>query len=249
MNSNIIYQRQDNNKAGPENTAALFVSLYVVILAFFILLTSNAQFDAEKTQHVTDSVKKAFSVEIPTDVDVKTPHVGDQLSVTQFFEEMQSSVQSIVPLDEMEVITDGNRMIIKMDSTALFNRDDPSLRYDRRGFYTRLSDTMSKWRGGMQMQLSFLQGVDKLLASDANASSTLEITRAGNFVRFMENRGAPPKNLSVAIEQGAGETITLIFDVLAFNAEKLDFSAEETPKQPAPPQGAIPLSGIRGARP
>lgn len=252
MSTEITYQRNDK-EAGPENTAALFVSLYVVILAFFILLTSNSQFDAEKTQNVTESVKKAFSVKIPTQTDVKTPHIGSELSVTQFFDEVQSSVQSAIPLEEMKVITDGSRMIITMPSTAMFNRDDPNLRHDRRQLYTRLSDTMSKWRSGMQLQLSFLQGVAKPVAKDANAASTLEITRAGNFVRFMENRGAVPKNMTIALEQGEAGTITLIFDVQAFDARKLDFAkpepeAEAEAEKPAPvaPKGAIPLSRIKG---
>lgn len=247
MNADINYQRSESSQASPDNTAALFVSLYVVILAFFILLTSSAQFDAEKTKNVTDSVKKAFSVDVPTDTDIKTPHVGSELSVTQFFNEMQSAVASVVPLEEMEVITDGGTMIIKMNSTALFNRDDPNLRHDRRDLYTRLSTTMSKWRSGMQMQLSFLQGVEKPIVK--RTSSTLEITRAGNFARFMENRGAKPENLSIAIEQNNPDTITMIFDVLAFDANKLEFKEkEEAPEEPAAPKGAIKLHSMGAAR-
>ncbi|MCH2546985.1 MAG: hypothetical protein MK052_05195 [Alphaproteobacteria bacterium] len=240
MNANIDTQNNDSNDNN--NTAALFVSLYVVLLAFFILLTSNSQFDAEKTKNVTDSVKKAFSMDVPTDTNIKTPTHGSEVSVKQFFNELQTAVHSIVPIEEMDVITDGRTMVMKMQSTALFNRDDPNLRYDRRDFYRRLSDIMTKWREGMRMQLEFLQGVDK--SAQASTASTLEITRAGNFARFMENRGTIPQSLSVALEQNAPDTITMIFTVVSLDTTKLNFMKEKAPDT-APAQGAIPLSNMK----
>lgn len=245
MTVQIDYQRHEKERAGPENAAALFVSLYVVVLAFFILLTSNAQFDAEKTKNVTDSVKRAFSIEVPTDVEVKTPSLGSELSVQQFFNEVQTAVHSIVPLEEMEVVTDGRNMTMTMDSTALFNRDDPSLRPDRREFYARLSDTMTKWRGGMQMNLDFLQGVPRPTGGVQDAA-TLQVTRAGNFARFMENRGAEPKSLNIAIEQGLPDKVIFVFEVTAFDASKLDFGKPET--EESKPQ-TIRLNDTNGGQP
>lgn len=246
MSVQIDYQRSKKDRPGPENSAALFVSLYVVVLAFFILLTSNAQFDAEKTRNVTDSVKKAFSMEVPTDVEIELPSIGSELSVRQFFDEMQAAVHSVVPLAEMEVVTDGRNMTMTMDSTALFNRDDPHLRHDRRDFYTRLSDTMTKWRDGMQMNLYFLQGVPHPSGSAADAA-TLQVTRAGNFARFMENRGAAPDSLNIAIAQGQAETITFTFEVTAFDANELDFGAP--PPENADTTQTIRLNGASGGQP
>lgn len=239
MSADINFQSKEQDKPSPESSAALFVSLYVVILAFFILLTSNAQFDVEKTQHVVNSVNKAFSIDVVSKTDIQVKSLGNELSVTQFFEEMQSSLQSVVPLEEMKVITDGQQMRIEMEATALFNRDDPNLRYDRRNFYRRLSETATKWRKGMDMHLSMLQGVEKPVAAGANAASTLEITRGGNFARFMENRGKAPETLSIAIEQGNAGKIILIFDVLSFDREKLDFPAEEAPSSTSVPLGSV----------
>lgn len=240
MSADIEFQSHSKPKAGPENTAALFVSLYVVILAFFILLTSNAQFDVEKTKDVSESVKKAFSMDIPSETEVKRPTVGSELSVTQFFEEIQDSVKTVVPLEEMEVITDGTTMIMTMDSTALYNSGDSELRYDRSGFYERLSDTMGKWREGMLMTLTFVQGLPR------NTDSGLYVARGGNFARFMENHGSAPESLSVGIEEHGGDTITLIFDVRSFDANKLDFGEQETPAETeAAPQQPIQLNRLR----
>lgn len=224
MSADIDFKGAEKEKPSPDSAASLFVSLYVVILAFFILLTSNAQFDVEKTKHVVDSVNKAFSIEIPSETDVRIPSIGNELSTTQFFEEMQKSLQTIVPIEEMDVITDGQQMVITMDSTALFNRDDPNLRYDRRHFYRRLAETMTEWRKDMSMHLSMVQGVETPLPSDATAKSTLEVTRAGNFARFMENQGTEPRNIDIAIEQGEPNIIRLIFE-----AELLEDAQPEMP--------------------
>lgn len=232
MSADIDFKGAEKEKPSPDGAASLFVSLYVVILAFFILLTSNAQFDVEKTKHVVDSVNKAFSIEIPSETDVRIPSIGNELSTTQFFEDMQKSLQSVVPLEEMDVITDGQQMVITMESTALFNRDDPNLRYDRRHFYRRLAETMTKWRQDMAMQLSMVQGVETPLSVDANAKSTLEVTRAGNFARFVENQGTEPRNINIAIEQGEPGIIRLIFEAQLFESEQAETPSVTVPAEP-----------------
>lgn len=248
MSADIDLKGSEREKPSPDNAASLFVSLYVVILAFFILLAANAQFDVEKTKSVMDSVNKAFSIEVLSETDMRINSIGDEVSVTQFFEDMQKSLQSVVPLEEMQVITDGQQMIITMHSTALFNRDDPNLRYDRRRFYHRLSETLTKWREGNDMHLTMVQGVKKPVSGSANASTTLEITRAGNFARFMENRGVAPHDLLIAIEQNNPDTISLIFDVVEFDPSKLDFKqiTPDATSPPAVPSGAISLESLGG---
>lgn len=249
MSADIDLKGSEREKPSPDNAASLFVSLYVVILAFFILLTSNAQFDVEKTKNVVDSVNKAFSIEVVSETDVRIDSIGNELSATQFFEDMQKSLQSVVPLEEMKVITDGQQMIIIMRSTALFNRDDPNLRYDRRRFYHRLSETLTQWRKGTDMHLTMIQGVEKPVSGDANASTTLEITRAGNFARFMENRGVAPHDLLIAIEQNNPDTISLIFDVVHIDSSKLDLGnlAPEQEETPAPAAGnPVSLQSLGG---
>lgn len=228
MSSEINFQRSEHDRSSPSNTAALFVSLYVVVLAFFIVLAANSQFDVEKTKTASQSVRKAFSTELETDVSVPLPSIGNELSVTQFFKEMQESIQSVVPVTEMEVITDGQMMVMKIPVTSLFNRNDPHLRHDRRDFYNRLAAPMRKWRNGVELHLSFLHGTEKPARHGATAFSSLEISRTGNFVRFMENKGANPHSLSIALEQGNAGQLTFIFDVRAFDAGKLDFGKAKT---------------------
>lgn len=234
MSSEITFQRSERDQSSPSNTAALFVSLYVVVLAFFIVLAANSQFDVEKTKAASQSVREAFSSDLETDVPFFAPSIGNELSVTQFFEEMQTSIQAVVPVSEMEVITDGQMMIMKMPVTALFNRDDPHLRHDRRDFYNRLIAPMRKWRGGVELHLSFLHGTEKPAVGGANALSSLEISRTGNFARFMENKGVNPHGLSIALEQGNAGQLTFIFDVRAFDADKLDFGKAKAKPKPKP---------------
>lgn len=246
MSSEINFQRSERDQPSPSNTAALFVSLYVVVLAFFIVLAANSQFDVEKTKTASQSVRKAFSTELETDVSVPLPSIGNELSVTQFFEEMQKSIQSVVPISEMEVVTDGQTMILKMPVTSLFNRDDPHLRHDRRDFYNRLVEPVRKWRSGVELHLSFLHGTEKPAQHGATAFSSLEISRTGNFARFMENKGASPHSLSIALEQGNAGQLTFIFDVRAFDAGKLDFGKAKAKAKPAPVPTKILLQGESG---
>lgn len=196
-------------------TAALFVSLYVVILAFFILLTSNAQFDDKKTRIAIQSVNEAFSTEQELHVIPFTSSVGNEAVVMQMFESIQTAVATQVPLEEIRIITSGNVMRMTMPVSSLYHEGQANLRSDRSTFYRTVSKIVSKWQKGAVIHLSYLQGVEKPLARGITAATALEVQRAGSFARGMENRGVPPETISIGVEQGHPDTLVFEFTIIS----------------------------------
>lgn len=192
----------DNN----QKTATLFVSLYVVILAFFILLAAHAQFDVEKSRNVLDSVNKAFAKEIKVDTNWVMESMGTEVSATNIFNDIEGVITSVVPLEEINVITDGRRMLIRMSADSLFEAGSANLRPERSALYRRLSNTLTEWhKDGATMKLTFTQGVKKQAKPNPTAYD-LEVSRGGNLARLLENRGVSPQNLTIGMtEDKAGE--------------------------------------------
>lgn len=203
----------DNN----QQTATLFVSLYVVVLAFFILLASHAQYDVEKSRNVLDSVNKAFAKEIKVDTSWVMESMGTEISATNIFNDIEGVITSVVPLEEIKVITDGRRMVIRMSADALFEAGSADLRPERSALYRRLSNTLTQWhKDGATMELTFTQGVKKQ-KNPAPAAYDLEIARGGNLARLLENRGVAPENLTIGMAEDAPGELRFEFILQSMN--------------------------------
>ncbi len=222
MNNQLDFKGPKQNSDAASQSAALFVSLYVVILAFFILLTANSQFDAEKTESVMDSVNKAFAMQVQTDTTFTDPSVGDEMSVQMVFDDIQQSVMSLVPMKEMDILTDGNRMVMTMETDSLFYPTDRNIRQDRAEFFDRLVQTLGKWQDdGSQIAVHFLQTLERQAAEDMTAQNQIEVARAGNFARTVENRGIAPENVRIGIHQGDAQLLHFEFIVQTFNPARM----------------------------
>lgn len=187
----------DNN----QKTATLFVSLYVVILAFFIMLAAHAQYDVEKSRNVLDSVNKAFAKKIEVDTSWVMESMGTEISATNIFNDIEGVITSVVPLEEVNIITDGRRMVIRMPADALFEAGSADLRPERSALYRRLSNALTEWhKDGATMELTFTQGVKKQVKPSPTAYD-LEISRGGNLARLLENRGVAPENLIIGMAE------------------------------------------------
>lgn len=197
-----------------EKTAALFVSLYVVVLAFFILLTSNAQMDAEKSQQVMDSVNKAFSMKIETDVAPMVQSVGEEVSVTQMFNDLKAQVLSVIELKDKHILQDMRHLEMVIPAKELFNAGETTLRPDRDSMLDRLVKTLIQWRKTYEVNVSVMHGVNSPSRDSLSAESMVEVKRMGNVARFLENQGVPSHFIQVGVLQGKPDLIMLMFAIV-----------------------------------
>lgn len=200
------------------HVATLLVSVFLVLLCFFIVLSSHSQTDAKRRKAVLNSVNRTFSAHekkpasglpLPTDA-------VDPASVNEFFNDVKISIATRVPLHEMKITLTGNIMILTLPSLSLFARENSKLRKDRTDFYAILSDILSRWQDSAEISIRMVQNIP----SNNGAVSTLAIARAGNFARFLENRGVPPRRIAVATSDDTSDTISLIFDVAPLSAQE-----------------------------
>ena len=59
-------------EAGVDSTIALFLGLYLVVLAFFILLVSISSIEKTKSSKVMDSLSSTFTSLLPPSADLTT---------------------------------------------------------------------------------------------------------------------------------------------------------------------------------
>ena len=209
-------------------TAALFVSLYVVILAFFIMLTSNAQFNVEKSKRVTESINKAFSMEMESDIQPFIESAGNQVSATQMFDEIREMITVEINIEEQKILQDDRHMELRIPVGALYNKGQTDFRSDRQFLMKRLVATMEKWRDEKIISVDIMHGVKTPTKEVQHGSGTLPVKRMGQMARYLENAGVPPHLLAVGIIQGEPEEVVM------------SFTSQPRPKKEATEPGVAP---------
>jgi hypothetical protein len=192
------------------HVATLLVSVFLVLLCFFIVLSSHSQSDAKRRAAVLQSVNQAFSPQgKQPGLGLPMPGEADMVSVNAFFDDAKISIATRVPLHEIETSVQGNRLILSLPSLSLYARDDAKLRRGRTGFYEILGDLLGRWKDSADISIRMIQHVP-----EGNAAAlSLAVGRGGNFARLLENRGVTPGRIAIALSHGDSDRINLIFDV------------------------------------
>lgn len=208
------------NRYTSPHVATLLVSVFLLLLSFFIALCSLADFNADRSSNVLNSVNKTFSRSsgktsaLPPPANSVAP-----VTVKQIFDDVQNSVARVIPLYEMKREMEGNTLRLILPSTHLYLRGTANLRKDRIDFYQALSEALGRWQNTAEISMNMIQGMEKATGAEAEANREMAITRGGNFARFLENRGVPPRHIRIAISDRSPDTITLIFDIASHGAE------------------------------
>ncbi|MCR4378513.1 MAG: hypothetical protein NUV50_10545 [Rhodospirillales bacterium] len=192
-------------------TVALFLGLYLVLLAFFIMLVSISTPEEAKSKQVMNSLSSAFASIVPPSVDLQSfrSKDGDVLAGQEFQQQVTGIFATELGIDKIETIQPGRQMRLILASDNLFFQGEARIRPAMFPLLDRTVAAMSNRPAGMRFDLEFVIGTPTL--SDGKTmpiAQTLEIARAGAFARAMFERGIPPDSVSVGMRPGhVGEAV------------------------------------------
>lgn len=224
---------------GGIHTTALFLSLYLLVLAFFIVLVSISSLEEVKSKAVMNSLTSTFSSLLPTtDLNVFSSREGQILAGKAFQEQITSIFATDIQVAKVEVLQPGRLMQVTMDSDSLFQPGTTDIREAQVPLLDRVVANLSANTPGLRYDLEFIIGSPYATDHNLPITETLETDRAGAFARAILARGAPPSNIAVGIEPGDAGKIVLRFFSRTENEVKLQFEAAE--KKGAQPPGQAP---------
>ncbi len=173
-------QKQDN--------APLFVSLYIVLLAFFIMLNTIATPIEDKTDQVMDSVKFTFSYEKPIEFTIPNPTSDESgSSVAKFFSAIEQFSKPFLTVNNDEIISTGDMIQISVPNERLFT-ESLALKAEARQLLQGYSEAITDWREGYVINMEALvdsppQSLIDFYQGNKNDNAVLQ---AGRIARFME---------------------------------------------------------------
>ena len=196
-------------------TIALFLALYLLVLAFFIVLVTISTPQEVKSNAVMDSLTSTFtSLLAPTSqLTTFVSQEGEVISGEVIQEELAKVFETAFRVIEVEIIRPGRLMRATLETEGIFLPGKAEIREPQFALLDRLVATLSESTPGLTHSMEFLIGSPYAVEKSLPVGNTLESRRAGAFVQAMLARGVPPRQIAIGIRHGDPAEIELRFTI------------------------------------
>ncbi len=211
----FIQDEIDQGNSGGSDTIAIFLGLYLLILAFFIILVSISSTEELKAKAVQDSLTTTFAAILPQPKELSsyTGESGSIIAGQQFMDRIQGLFAAAVQVAKVEVMQPGKHMKITMPAEALYFADGAEIRPAQSPLMDRIIASLSSSPPGMRFDVEFIVGSEIMPGGGLPIGQALQMKRAGAFAREMRLRGAPPDSVAIGMMANDPDEVTMHFFV------------------------------------
>ncbi|WP_262694996.1 hypothetical protein [Kordiimonas aquimaris] len=207
----MYIEEQTNRKVfGSDSTLGLFVALYLILLAFFIILTSVSQQSVDKASAAMDSVNTVFN-ESRGDIEPDS-YLSDLAlaSADPVLVAIQSSFVSEFDIPGEFDVSDGYIYQVQLPVTYLYEPGSYLVRASIHPVIDQILQSLKDAPYGSRQQMVLLFGKG-LGTTDRELTRTQQIAvrRAGSFARYVEERSL--RDFASGFAQIAEDEVMIIF--------------------------------------
>lgn len=204
-----------------------FLGLYLVLLAFFVFLTSISSFEATRSNAVIKSMAKTFAS--PDAFRAMRPIIADNELEIEGQELQQSLVDLFgkqVPGTRLETLTPGRVMEATFNAENSFSEDNRSLKPGLAALTRQIAAILRSTPVGGRFKIDVIvgagaaDGVDDESVGDDRKKA---IWRAGAMARSLIAKGSPEGSVAAGIDDGPVGRLRLRFFVRAHDEPTVDF--------------------------
>ncbi len=208
-----------------------FLALNLLVLAFFILLVSMSTFEKNKTKAVVNSMHAVFSPmqEIKTDT-VFFSNSGNVITAEEFQDHVEGVFSSAIGVVKIEIVEPGKVMKVVMPTARFFGTKSDAIREESLPLVDRIISSISARPPGYRFDMEIVIGRKDTVIGFSSNSQTLQMSRAGAIARSMLSRGIPGDSISIGMQDGDPESVTMWFyirssdGVSAYYKRLIDFA-------------------------
>ena len=210
---------------GGTSSVALFLALMLLVLAFFIIMVSISSIEIAKSKAALKSIASTFSKVLPTNTQLTfvSNSKGKAATGQQFQKEVTNIFSTIIQVTSADVIKPGRLMRVQLDSDVLFEAGKAEVQETYNPLIDRIVASLSARPPGFRFDMEFIIGSSYQEGNIMPVDQTLEMSRAGSFVRAMLSRGVPPDSVTVGIRPGDPRKINIWFYVRSSDDTYLNF--------------------------
>ena len=188
------------------------LSLYLLLLAFFVILFNISKVEQFKTSVVTESLNSTFNdsgqtTETPVPL---TSAQGRVIADHAFQRRIGQLIAAEIPFAEINEIKPGSVLEARVPVDKLFENDDVAPA--RRPWIERLADVLAGAPPGLRFDVDLMIGIG---AESEHEHRALSLARAGRLAARLVAAGAPSGQVAAGLERGDASWVRLLFHVRA----------------------------------
>lgn len=219
---------QGGSKRRDANIVAM-LSLYLLLLAFFILLNTLSKLEDDRTRVVLESVNAAFDGRVESIASVRpySAALGPLKDAAALMADLNRLFDQTVPAVRTEVAADAPVLRLELDASALFRSGRVDLLAGRELLLSRMSEALlSERNSALFFELELLHGVPaKGIRTVAEAGDrSLEILRMGVLVSELVVREVPAERLSIGLVPGRPGMVQVVVRIFQESPPSVDFA-------------------------
>ncbi len=192
------------------------LSLYLLLLAFFVILYNISKVEKFKTVAVAESLNATFTDQGRTSKNPTrlTSALGRIITDHAFQQRIGQLIANEIPLAQVTEIKPGSVFEARVPVEALFEHDDvaPS----RLAWIRRLADVLAGSPPGMRYEVDLMIGTAADDDDDGDGGATrrkLALARAGRLAARLVAAGVPAGQVGAGLERGDPNWVRLLFYV------------------------------------
>ncbi len=192
------------------------LSLFLLLLAFFIMLNSLAQFEAHRTRAVLGSLAATFNVSNPSGQSrILGSFVGHLQAVDELEKEITGLLRTLVGFGSFELIRTGTLLSTSIDNDVLFT-DGAAASLKLKELAEPAAELLVAASSDVTIEMTaYARPARGKVIGARSASIEAAAARAGSVVRTFAEFGVAARQLVVALEDGDPGQTRIEFRVLA----------------------------------
>lgn len=210
---NSLIEKAPGKRKLSGDTTSLFVSLYLIILAFFMVLNSISNQSQTKVKSATDSVSRAFDNPYAPEADFID--VSEQEDPSQpndeFYEQLQGVFASLIGFEGRFPTKGGNVIRIEFSQSDIYYEESSEFREDQNAFFFQLSRFLKNEDYGTIREIDYIIYTGENFPSGPEYWQDTHILRSGAFVQKLNEMGVRENQLSMGVATGEDDLLKISF--------------------------------------
>ena len=208
---------EQHREVGQDPNLVGLLSLQLLLLAFFILLSTISTFDESRVRSVLGSVQEAFS-DVTGNADSNDAEMqADSIVLSAVVDAVEGVMSTALQLDRVSRVGDGD-VVFDLSSDSLFAAGSAQIAPGHADVLRRIVVALDRRPSGYRYELDILGGRAAAAAGagagDAAPLPALEIDRAGALARALVEAGATPSGLSSGLLPGASDKLRVVIRLI-----------------------------------
>ncbi len=216
MTQNIQNELMENDadkKPAGGDTTSLFVSLYLIILAFFMVLNSISNQSQSKVKSATESVTRAFDNPFAQDADFVDVTEADSTNLPndEFYEQLRGVFASLIGFEGRFPTQGGNAIRVEFDQSTLYEDESSEFRSDQQRFFDQLANFLNDEGMGTIREIEYIIYTGDRFPAGPEYWNDISILRSGALISTLTSMGVREDQLSIGVAPGDEDVLKISF--------------------------------------